>query len=237
MPLIYSGGKKVFFAHIPKTGGTSIQDYLFNRFGSLTLLGRHRQYKNGSSLIVSATHLSAYDLEEILPTDLDWSFAIVRDPVQRLISEYRFQRGASRTSRIGFSIWLRIMIAAARRDPRIYDNHIRPQVDFLLEGTEIFRIENGLDKIIPHIDDIMTQSAPSLKIRHMLKGKTEPVHIHREDLRVIFDFYAADFERFGYPEPDYNSFPQDYLAWLKDFVAPIIGYLVVFRHRQNWVKP
>jgi hypothetical protein len=237
MPLLYTREKKIFFAHVPKTGGTSVQDYLLRRFGSLALLGRHRQVgTRGTSLIISATHVSALDLEELLPPDLDWSFAVVRDPVRRLQSEYRFQLGASRASRLGFSSWLRTMIAAAQRDPRVYGNHIRPQVDLLPEETEVFRLEDGLEAIIPRLDAVVGDSAPDLVIGHLLKRKAEPIAVSREDARLIADYYSADYERFGYPRPDYDTFPKDPAARLRDLMAAPLGRAIVARQRRAWLQ-
>lgn len=237
MPLAYSSGKTIFFAHVPKAGGTSIKDYLLRRFDSLALLGRNDQpAARGTSLLTSAEHLSSLDLKELLPADLDWSFAVVRDPAKRLISEYRFQRGISRASRVSFSTWLRIMIAAARRDPRVYDNHIRPQVDLLPEGTEVFRLEDGLDQIITCLDDIIGQKMPDLTVGHLLRSKSEPILMSREDIRLLVNFYAEDYARFGYSEPDYSAFPKDRLAWLRDLIALPLSHAVVVRQRRTWLQ-
>jgi hypothetical protein len=33
MPLIIKPGYTIYFAHVPKAGGTSVEDYLVRRFG------------------------------------------------------------------------------------------------------------------------------------------------------------------------------------------------------------
>lgn len=237
MPLLITHGKMIFFAHVPKTGGTSVQEYLIRRFGSLALLGRHRQCATrGTSLIISAAHLSAHDLEEMLPANLDWSFALVRDPVRRMQSEYRFQHGISRASRLSFSTWLRAMIVAARREPRIYDNHIRPQVDLLPDGTEVFRLEDGIDAIIPRLDAMVGQSAPDLEIRHLLKSKSETFAMTQEDARLIADFYSEDYDRFGYSRPDVSNLPKDPWALARDLLAIPLAKAIVTKQHRYWLR-
>lgn len=237
MPLLYAGGKTIFFAHVPKTGGTSVQEYLLRRFGSLAMLGRHRQEATrGTSLIISAAHLSALDLEELLPGNLDWSFAIVRDPIARLLSEYRFQQGASSASRMDFSTWLRLMICAARRDPRVYDNHIRPQVDFLPQGTQFFRLEDGIGSFIPALDGVIGQSASEHAIGHFLKSTSKTIALSRNDVELIVDYYSEDYDEFGYDRPEDLDLPIDRIVWLRNLAARPIGHAIVLRQRKAWLR-
>lgn len=237
MPLLHVHGKTIFFAHVPKTGGTSVEDYLIRRFGPAALLGRNdHAAARGTSLITSAGHLSALDLSEVLPPNLDWCFTVVRDPVKRMISEYKFQRGYSRLTRLSFSFWLRVVISAARRDPRVYDNHIRPQVDLLPEGTEVFRLEDGLDRVIERLDDVLEQKEPDLEMGHLLKKPSDPVPMTREDLRLIVDYYSEDYERLGYPKPNYDEHPADAGAVLRDALAVPVAQAVVSRQRRAWLQ-
>src|SRR5687768_4185817 len=111
MPLVKANGRQIFFAHVPKTGGSSVEDYLVQRFGELSLIDRHKRERvPGTGLITPSTHLTARDLEELLPTDLDHCFAYVREPVGRALSEYRYQLGVSRSTKFGFSTWVRLML-------------------------------------------------------------------------------------------------------------------------------
>jgi len=235
LPLLYRSGKTIFFAHVPKTGGTSVQIYLQRRFGDLLLLGRHRDAATkGTSLIVSATHLSALDLEELLPAHLDASFAIVRDPIKRMQSEFQFQKGTSRASRASFSTWLRLMIFAAKHDPRVYDNHIRPQSDLLPAGTKIFKLEEGIDSIIPFLDGILSEEDPQIEIPHLLKSKREEISISRQDVRLIEDYYKSDYDNFSYPKPELGLYRIDPFSWLRDVFCRPLGWAIAFWQRIRW---
>ena len=38
MPLAHWNNCSIFFAHVPKTGGSSVEDYLIRRFGPLSII-------------------------------------------------------------------------------------------------------------------------------------------------------------------------------------------------------
>jgi hypothetical protein len=214
MPFLEASGKLIFFAHVPKAGGSSVEDYLEARFGPLALLDRDwtaRWAAGGwrrSGLRVSPQHLDAREALRLLPRAPDWSFAVVREPAARLISEYRFQararRPRRRLTRLGFSAWLRLALAAAAREPTIFDNHLRPQSEMVPEGAEVFRLEDGLAPLLARLDAVTgTEAPPGLALGHALKAAAgaPAVRPRPADLALIGRAYAADYARFGYPAP------------------------------------
>ena len=235
MPLCMANGRPLYFAHVPKTGGSSVEDYLIRRFGPMSLrtdLRQPRQRQPG--VIQSLSHLAASDLPGLLPADTI-SFAVVRDPVARIKSEYRFQSNRSRTSRLHVSTWLRSMLAATRRDPRIYENHLRPQVDMVPEGAAVFRLEDGFEAMTRWLDEVTGTTAPELTVGHFLKRKSRPIPLSRQDLDLIARFYAADYDRFGYPPPDTADLPSDPRASLRDLAAGPLARMIVARHHRRWM--
>lgn len=237
MPLVVHQGRLIFFAHVPKTGGSSVENYLIRRFGREALTIRDGKIKPGPKrdVIQSPSHMAAADLRWFLPERLDLCFAVVRDPARRIISEYGFQKGQSRASRMGFSLWLRAMIHAAARDPRIYENHIRPQVDLVPEGAEIFRLEDGLEAIATRIDAVTGTQAPGVEMGHFLKRKSTKVDLTRQDAELLARFYAADYARYGYAPPDPAVLPSDPFAALRDLAARLLAWAIVAKHRRDWL--
>jgi hypothetical protein len=126
------------------------------------------------------------------------------------------------------------MIFAAKNDPRVYDNHIRPQVDLLPEGTKIFKLEDGIGAIIPYLDRIFGEERPDLEIPHLLKSKREEVLISRQDARLISDYYREDFNRFDYPAPDCNQYPVDPFYWLRNVLCKPLGWAIALWQRMRW---
>lgn len=237
MPLAHCNSRAIFFAHVPKTGGSSVEDYLIRRFGALSLIDRNkRRGVRGTGLIVPATHLAAIDLAELLPLDLAWSFAVVREPLARLMSEYRYQSGVSRMSRLGFSTWARTMLHAARAEPRVYENHIRPQADLVPEGAEIFRLEDGFEALVARLDEVTGTSAPELSVGHLNPRPKEEIRLSREDAALVGAFYAADYARFGYPPPEAGALPAAGPGAARDIFARGLARLLVAKQRRDWVR-
>lgn len=239
MPILFPNGKIIFFVHVPKTGGSSVEDYMIRRFGPMSMLDKHKHKRvRGTGLISPITHLSAVDLEQIVPPNCDLCFAVVRDPLKRMVSEYRWQSGGSRMSRREFSTWLRVMIAAARVEPRVYDNHIRPQDQMVPAGAEVFRLEEGFDGIIARLDEVTGTTAPEVAMGHQKNRQKDaaPVRIFREDAALVADYYAADYARFGYAPPDLEALESDPAAWRRDLVAPPLARMLAAKQRRNWLK-
>ena len=238
MPLLFTNGKLIFFIHVPKTGGSSVEDYLVRRFGSLSMVDRHkREGVTGTGLISPITHLSALDLEEILSNDIDFCFAIVRDPLKRIVSEYRWQQNSSKSSRLSFSTWLRLTLGAARKEPRIYENHIRPQSEMITENAEIFRLEEGFEALINRLDDVTMTVAKNVSMGHLLKHSAKTsVDISREDAELVSSFYSSDYERFGYEPPDLDNLSSDPFAYFRKLLVFPLIQLLLFKQRLAWVQ-
>lgn len=243
MPLAIAGNRTIYFAHVPKAGGTSVELYLQRRFGELSLRpltrkGRASDFHRGafSSVMNAPNHLVAQDARHFLPRRVDLSFVLVRDPLARIASEFRFQRRHSRIAALGFSTWLRVMLRAVALDPRIYDNHLRPQVDFLSEGMEVFRLEDGVDRIVTWLDAALGETAPETEMTHAQKSARIAVAPSRQDVALVARFFAADYARFGYSPPDPAAHPSDPMAGLRDLAARPLARGVILRHRRRWLK-
>ena len=242
MPLFFSNSQSIFFAHVPKTGGASVEEYLTRRFGPLTIAANLR-FKTPMQAegrwhdtIEPPQHFTKYILQGFLPRDLSQAFAVVRNPLDRLLSEYRFQQGISRLNHLGFSTWLRVMLRAAATDPRVFHNHIRPQRDLVPDGARIFQFESGFDPVIDWLDTVTGTTAPDLDMGHFLNRPKEPVAIRGQDIALIRDFYAADYAAFGYPLPDPKKFPADGFALGRDLLATGLAPLAVARQRRAWLS-
>ena len=239
MPLFTSNGRAVYFAHVPKTGGSSVKDYLVRRFGNLSILDREGGRRNPrTGLILPASHLAAADLEELLPQKLDYCFAVVRDPIERLQSEYRFQHGYSWASRLSFATWLRIVAACVKMDPRIYQNHIRPQNDLVPEGAEVFYLDQGgMEKIILKLDEITGESGEEMSIKHINKSKSKnDGTLYANDIEIMLKIYEADYKRFAFSKPDPAQYEKDNLVFFREMLAFLVAPVIVWRQRLRWLR-
>jgi hypothetical protein len=209
VPIFKTGEKLVYYAHVPKCGGSAIEYYLQERFGTLGLYDHwfHRKRFKGTAWTrTSPQHVDAEALEHIVPTAFfDAMFAVVRHPVPRTVSTYHFQREVEHRIPEGtsFSDWL----AALEADgfaPYDYDNHVLPMNRLVPEGAQVFHLEHGLDGIVVWLDLLTGTQAPPRVIEHanargaVVSVKTEKVEPTPRDVERIARIYAEDFARFGY---------------------------------------
>jgi hypothetical protein len=195
MPVAAVNGRSVLFVHIPKTGGSSVEHYL-SSLGSLFLTGNGRT----AGLRCSAQHLHADALASIGAADgHDWCFTIVRHPVARLVSEYRYQMRKTGwlRDRLSFSGWLSYALSRRALDPWYRDNHFRPQHEFILPGMETMRFEDGIDACLSRIAKKLGAPLPTMPIHEKL-SPPRPLVLTAAALARIKTTYARDFADFGY---------------------------------------
>ena len=221
MPFFRASGKLVYYAHVPKCGGSSITTYVAERFGELGFFDDF--YRNRPEAQrwtrTSPQHVDAATLERLLPLSMfEAMFAVVRHPVQRLISIYHFQLEVelSIPPGTGFSDWLAKLTPNAPEAPFAYDNHIRPMAQIVPDGATVFHLEHGLEPLILWFDLIAGNTGgarailPENRRGDHLKGKgpvqSAKIQPGPDDLARIGVLYAEDFTRFGYslasPRPD-----------------------------------
>lgn len=205
MPFFKAAGKSIYYAHVPKAGGSSVADYIQTRFGKLGLYDNYHfsQPQGERWSHTSPQHMDAATLERIIPLEFfDAAFAIVRHPVGRAVSTYHFQLEVEKSipAGQGFSDWL----AELRPETLFaYDNHVRPMSAIVPQGATVFHLEHGLDALIPWFDlQVGSEDGPRAIGEVNKRGayvsggaKAQPTGA---DLARIAQLYAEDFTRFGY---------------------------------------
>lgn len=208
MPIVRINGKLIYFAHVPKCAGTAIMHYLNTEFGPLAFQdSRYHQIKGKPWTITSPQHVTAESLARLFPEGFfDEIFSIVRHPVARMISVYRFQRDVEKhiPADTSFSDWL----SKLKPLRPAYDNHTLPMDAIVPRGARIYRLEDGLAPLVhwlqqlagPRVtlpETILPRNALSARLAH--QGQADnPVDTTAEDRQRIAKLYEVDFTRFGY---------------------------------------
>lgn len=210
MPIIRISGKTVYFAHVPRAAGTSVERYLRARFGALAFADPHylalpeeRRWTRSSP-----QHVTRGALDRLFPKGFfDASFAIVRHPCDRLHSVFLRQREIERTipEDTRFADW----VMTLPQPEFALDNHTRPMLDFIPQGSRIFRLEDGLGQVVDWLDDLAGNSHGPREIgvsnshaeRLAFQGRDPAAPLAEVDdslRRVILDRYAEDVYWCGY---------------------------------------
>lgn len=210
MPFFKTGGKLIYYAHVPKCGGSAVEHFISARAGEMAFVDT--EYMSVPEPMrwsnTSPQHIRVAHLERLIPLSyFDASFTIVRHPVARVVSAYHFQMEQERriSRNITFSDWLEDLGETHAENPFAYDNHLRPMDDIVPQGAKVFYLEHGLDALVPYFDELLGNRAVPRAI-HRINERTqkdEKVVPSAGDLAHIARIYAADFDRFDY-EPDTN---------------------------------
>ena len=197
----------LLFIHVPKTGGTAIEQHLrsigFTGFFDPPTYMPVRPY-----LKVPPAHYDYGYLNRLFDLDRLYSFAVVRHPVKRMVSEYKWALERSTLTGplagMGFADFIRYMFEQYRSNENVASGHFKPQVRFVGEKVrKIFKYEAGLDSIINRVlQDIGMTVSTQLSLPVVNKTSGRDVVPSDSDVALIREVYAEDFEAFGYsPHP------------------------------------
>lgn len=201
MPFIEHDGKRVLFVHIPKAGGTSIETWMKG-------IAPLRLFAMGIPPASRCTpqHYRMQDIRALLGEGyFDHALTVVRDPYDRIESEYRMRVRLAQDSfwkgLPAFSPWLEEHLGRQAREPFLLDNHLRPQWEFLGSGVEVFRLEDGLERPLARLAGWLGVPPPAAP-PHELRAEGERLEWDRVDRIRVDQHYVRDFDTFGYPRRD-----------------------------------
>lgn len=205
MPIFRKDDTTVLFIHVPKAGGTSIENLFIKSGWEVALLDRARKGTFNPNRRCSPQHMDAVSLRSRLRLEtFDLIFMTVREPLSRFRSELVMRnRTLTEPWNETAAQWADSAVKKYHQDPYTFDNHLRPQHEFYLPAAHVFRLEAGLE-----------QAVATLRGEHGLNLEPEPPHaVSRHgsmpgsavqlptDLRTrLLDMYREDYVRFGYSE-------------------------------------
>ena len=206
MPIFLNESASVLFVHIPKCAGTSVSNIFrknYKRYFVDAGLGDRNFFKLRKC---SPQHYHRDILQLILKVeDFDHVFHVIRNPVTRIVSEYVMRSNSSSGEGfLSFEDFCRNVFSRYKSNPYVLDNHIRPQVEFILPEGEIYYYEDGVRSVYENLSEkvggLTYRNDPSFYVSHRGVGKITPSDVEITDnaLEEIFNFYRDDIFEFGY---------------------------------------
>lgn len=196
MPISYN--HKFKFIHIPKTGGTSIED-LFD------LMNKNNLYEEGRSLTInnvnfSLQHLPHSLINKMKPESVGWtSFTIVRNPYTRILSEYvwnhKFKTGRDIKSfnECDFNKWIDDDLIKYDTDHKMPQNFfIDIPVDITLRFEELNDDFNKINNKLKTSYNLKFRNKSSFNKETILRSLTPKTK------DKIYKLYEDDFKIFNY---------------------------------------
>jgi hypothetical protein len=205
MPYFKNENMNLLFIHIPKTGGSSIEEYFKRKFNFIlneeSLFTAFGKRFNGISY-QHQTYIDIYDNREFFKINFNniKIMAIVRNPYDRIVSDLFFFKLINSNS-TPEEVYLKI------KDNflvKTYDNHPLPQHKYVIDKNG-----NLIDNIIiiknEHLDQAMinlgyTDFNMHAQVNKLNKDKKYIDYLNDESIKLINSFYDNDFIYFKYPK-------------------------------------
>lgn len=210
MPIVRINSKILYFCHIPKCGGSSVEQYLdLVSNGNIGFLDpNHTTHAEGSVWSSSSPqHIDGISLGRLFPKGIIDEYVVVtRNPFDRFVSAYKFQK--YKENELVFDDvngFIESLSLLKINKLGWADNHFLPQFRFIdpRVNTTHFKLEDGLDRVKSFLD--MTFFGNDLLLQMPHENKSEALSFDPSELiltdktkGLIRDWYSRDFELFNY---------------------------------------
>ena len=196
MPIVRR--KKLIFIHIPKTGGTSLERYFIAKYGPINLMGRKFPGTNHTPQHLTYREILKYGQ---LTDEYYTIISIVRNPYTRIISDLLFNKMITLKTKKEV---IEIRIKNYLESESTLDNHKTPQYEFLINNGQLIDcILLNTEKLTEQMRRIQTEDFDfsdfdSHENKKTLNSENYMDKLTPESIRIINQYYAKDFEYFGY---------------------------------------
>ena len=207
MPVFTKDSVNILYIHIPKAGGTTIENIFKNNGYSWSYRTRAGNLLNRVTLC-TPQHMHGDMLQSVFDiSKFDFVFTVVRDPYARIRSEYAMRtKDPKKVVSNYVNAWIERKFREYGVNKFVNDNHIRPQHEYLVDGVKIYHLEDGIESIIRDIESALgVEIACDNNKRHMssVAGSgysSSDVELDDWARERVREFYNLDFELFGYPK-------------------------------------
>jgi len=214
MPIFTRDDINVFYIHVPKTGGTHIESFFKKNGFSISEFSP----KMNKLRKCTPQHMHAEQINQIFKLEnFNYIFMTVRNPVFRARSEFIMREFMTRNQNSNqdnkkpedINHWWKIVKKRYEDNPFAFDNHIRPQVEFYINGVDVYRQEDGYDENWAR--KLEAKIGVKFDYLTMPRRKNAEKDFEEEIKKIVLsdatcqeiqDFYKQDYAFFNYSTAD-----------------------------------
>lgn len=209
MPILRKENKIIYFSHVPKCGGTAIEQYCKDIGIEIAFLDK-RYYLQLSKNVwnnTSPQHIDNKSFDRLFPKQFfsDY-FTVVRHPIDRLKSAFIYQKYHEKSIEKNKSLsdFIDNDLQVCSKKINIYDNHFIEQHKIIanISNSKIFKLENGLNSVKEYLDKTFFGETLSTEIKTLNKGKKlknqNEYYLDEATKSKIFKIYKKDCDLFDY---------------------------------------
>jgi hypothetical protein len=226
----FNTNKKLFFLHIPKNAGTSIEN-LGNKYG--IKWGRFVDKKNYKLYDTPCNYYYWHSPYFIKIPGYNY-FAIIRNPYDKIISEFYYVGGyndkhfKAKSHLESFYLWLDDKYNIIKKNKHWNNCHILPQYNYIYDNNGNKRVEHIIymnKDFTKNLDLLFKKYNLNININDFEKNNSREKHFKKTELnnkaiKQINEMYKKDFKYFNFTKLKYgieNFINNNDLDYYEDF--------------------
>jgi hypothetical protein len=247
----FSNNKKLFFIHIPKNAGTSIEN-LGNKFN--IKWGRFIDKKNYDLYDTPCNYYYWHSPYFVKKNKYNY-FVIVRNPYDKIISEFYYVGGPkkhpAKTHLESFYLWLDDKYKVIKSNKHWNNCHILPQSEYIYKnGDKIIEHVIYMDKNFKsNLDILFKKYNLNIDINELKKDNNREktfnkLELNKKALKQINEMYDKDFKILNFTKLQYgieNLINDHDLDYYEDFsnnkrLTLVFGYWEIKKNSKHNIK-
>lgn len=202
--MVWDNQKKILFVHIPKTGGTTIEQHM----GAINNT-KKGYYRNANNKAIQ--HLTTIEYNNLFDDNRFnnyCKFTIVRNPYDRMVSEYYWTDlpfGFKSNKTFDYFLYsVSDIVLNKNYSYTFLHDHFIPQKDFITDKNnniiidKIFKFEEfkeAIEFLQLYYPDINPNVNNKIKTA---KSKNSRISLNEKQKNIIYNLYVNDFVLLGY---------------------------------------
>ena len=220
----------IYFSHIPKCAGSSIEDY-FSTFPECSISFLDREFYSSSLNNWSKSspqHILGNVVERLFDNNFFTDYlGIIREPIDRFKSTFNYQKYWLKNieEKMDSNFFISEILPSNYQKQGWCDNHFQTQISFLIPNRKykLFLMnQEGIRKAKKYIDQNIFANDREKEIprnnmaKDLYSNKVEEIELNSKSIEVIKKLYSLDFDLFKELNKKYSSIEKSFFIFSKN---------------------